>query len=188
MADTTTTNYSLTKPEVGASDATWGTKLNANLDTIDGLLAGSGAAVKPNLVQSLWKIGNVAVTATAAELNKLTGLAGGILSTAGDKTLTGGFDVTDYDAGTVTAGTFTPDPSDSNFQYAINGGAHTLAPPSTSCTLVVQYTNNGSAGTITTSGFTFVTGDALTTTDGDDFILFICVVNSLSVLNVVALQ
>ena len=73
MADTTTTTYGLTKPEVGASDDTWGTKLNTNLDTLDDLLDGT-TAIAPNLTAGSWKIGGVAVTSTAAELNILDGV------------------------------------------------------------------------------------------------------------------
>ena len=116
--------------------------------------------------------------------------SGNVVYSQTTKNLIVGYTTTGYSAGTKSSGTYTPDPANGNLQYATNGGAHTLAAPTASgdYMLAIQYTNNGSAGTITMSGFTKQTGDALTTVNGDDFMLYICKINGFIHLNVVALQ
>ena len=102
--------------------------------------------------------------------------------------LTKGFSTTVYDAGTKASGTFTPDQDNGNIQKAVNNGAHTLAPTTDDCAVIIQYTNAASAGTITTSGFTLVDGDDISTTNADDFFFYLTKANGFSLLTVKALQ
>jgi hypothetical protein len=105
-----------------------------------------------------------------------------------DQTLTGGARVTSKSLGTVTTGTTTPDPGDRGMQHYTNGGAHTLAPGSNTGSYFLDITNNGSAGVITTSGWTKVSGDSFTTTNGHKFRCSCSIGDAGSLLNVQAMQ
>ena len=93
-----------------------------------------------------------------------------------------------FDAGTKSTGIFTPAYADGVMQKATNDGAHTLAPQSGNGVIYLLYTNGASAGTLTTSGYTITKGDALTTTNAHKFLLSSVVVDTISVINVIALQ
>lgn len=112
-----------------------------------------------------------------------------IVTTGATSTITIGYSVTPYNAGTKSSGTYTPAPADGNFQYATNNGAHTLAAPASDCSISILYTNGASAGSITFSGFTVgTTGDALTTTNTDRFIISIIRINSVATYLIKSLQ
>jgi len=208
----------ITKPTVGGSEGAWGTLINTALDDIVDVLNGIDP-MTPDLTS--FDIGGVPVTATAAEINILSGatvttaeinyvdgvtsniqtqldaLDTGkqdadvkILKADTSDNLTAGYTATADNDGTQSSGTYRPTPLGGNLKRTVNGGAFTLAAPTATVdyTLVIQMTNNASAGTITVSGFSKQSGDSLTTTDGDDFFLFITKINGFTSLTVQALQ
>lgn len=112
-----------------------------------------------------------------------------LLDTA-DQVLTGGARVTSLalnGGSAVTTGTLTLDPGDRPMQHYTNGGAHTLAPGSNAGYILLDITNNGSAGAITTSGWTKVSG-SFTTTNGHKFRCGCSIGNGGSLLTIQALQ
>jgi len=112
--------------------------------------------------------------------------------------LTAAFTGTVTDDGTKTTGTYTPTPaSGGQYKKIVHGaGAFTLAPFSPASneatTLSLLIVNASASGTITTSGFTMVTGDAFDNTGTNRFLCRIEVVDyggtEVSSLDVVALQ
>jgi hypothetical protein len=144
----------------------------------------------------------MAAGATATEIARITST--GVMTLDGDSVITGrtatgtavqpiayaGITTTADDDGTKSSGTYTPDPAGGNMKRIVNGGAFTLAEPTAAgdYTLVIQISNNASAGAITMSGFNKVTGNPFTTTNGHDFFVYITKCNGFTAANTVALQ
>lgn len=167
MADTTTTNLLLTKPEVGASTDTWGTKINSDLDSIDALFD-AGPYLK------LTKGGTGAGTASGARTN--LGLVIGTDVQAYDAD-TAKTDVaqsfTAAQRGSVSAltdgSTITPDFAVANNFSVTLGGNRTLANPSNLTAgqhgvIVITQDGTGSRTLAYGSYFKFPSGTAPTLT------------------------
>lgn len=101
--------------------------------------------------------------------------------------VTGGATVTSR---SLTTGSITVDCGQSPLQYIANTGAFTITAPINDGSCIVSVENGAGAGAITFSGFSVgtSTGDALDTTNGDKFSIFVWRIHSISGYRVAAMQ
>jgi hypothetical protein len=112
------------------------------------------------------------------------------LASFAEVSLGGGVVTASVNDGTKSGGTYTPTPAGGNFKHIVNGGAFTLAAPAVAgaYTILIEVTNNATAGAITFTGFAKVIGDTLTTVNTSKFQIGIAKTPAGVVATVVAMQ
>lgn len=108
-------------------------------------------------------------------------------TTLASQVISGGSTVT---ALTQATGNITVDCGLRPLQFITNGGAFTITAPAADSSCILLVTNNGSAGTITFSGFSVGgnTGDNLTTTNTSKFMVWVARINGSSTYRIASLQ